>query len=82
MALTADGKRAVSASYDRTLKVWDLESGRELHTLKGHTDQVTSVAVTADGKRAISACWDSTLKIWDLKDGRELSTLVLTCSNT
>ena len=34
--MTADGKRAVSASWDKTLKVWDLETGRELRTLQGH----------------------------------------------
>ena len=36
MAVTPDGRRAVSASDDSTLKVWDLASGRELHTLSGH----------------------------------------------
>ena len=38
MALSADGRRAVSASYDNTLKVWDLETGEELRTLAGHSD--------------------------------------------
>ena len=75
VALTADGKRAVSASWDKTLKVWDLESGRELRTLEGHTDGVNAVALTADGKRAVSASWDKTLKVWDLESGRELRTL-------
>ena len=42
MAVTADGQRAVSASRDKTLKVWDLESGRALRTLEGHTDGVTA----------------------------------------
>ena len=37
MALSADGRRAVSASGDKTLKVWDVETGRELRTLEGHT---------------------------------------------
>jgi hypothetical protein len=75
VAVTGDGKRAVSASDDHTLKVWDLEGGRELRTLKGHADTVWSVAVTADGKRAVSASWDKTLKVWDLESGRELRTL-------
>ena len=35
MALSADGRRAVSASWDKTLKVWDVETGRELRTLEG-----------------------------------------------
>ena len=37
VAVTPDGKRAVSASWDKTLKVWDLDSGRELRTLEGHS---------------------------------------------
>ena len=48
--MTADGKRAVSASWDKTLKVWDLESGRALRTLEGHSSHVHGVAVTADGR--------------------------------
>ena len=48
--MTPDGKRAVSASWDHTLKVWDLDSGRELRTLEGHLDSVNGVAVTPDGK--------------------------------
>ena len=46
MAVTADGRRAVSASGDNTLKVWDLESGQELRTLAGHSASVYGVAVT------------------------------------
>ena len=74
VAVTPDGKQAVSASRDNTLKVWDLESGRALRTLEGHSDSVTGVVVTSDGKRAVSASW-GTLKVWDLESGRELRTL-------
>jgi WD40 repeat protein len=66
VAVTPDGSRAVSASGDRTLKVWDLASGVELHTLTGHTESVRGVAVTPDGSRAVSASYDKTLKVWDL----------------
>ena len=55
VAVTPDGQRAVSASDDKTLKVWDLGSGRELRTLTGHSGGVRAVAVTPDGQRAISA---------------------------
>ena len=75
MAVSPDGRRAVSASDDKTLKVWDLESGRELRTLQGHSDWVNGVAVSPDGRRAVSASDDKTLKVWDLETGRELRTL-------
>jgi hypothetical protein len=74
VAVTADGKRAVSASHDKTLKVWDLDAGRVLHTLEGHSSRVRAVAVTADGKRAVSASDDKTLKVWDLETGTNVVT--------
>jgi WD40 repeat protein len=74
-AVTLDGRRAISASDDKTLKLWDLETGAELRTLFGHTSIVTAVAVTPDGRRAISASEDRTLKLWDLETGAEVRTL-------
>ena len=75
VAVTADGRQAVSASADKTLKVWDLDTGRALRTLEGHSSTVYGVAVTPDGQRAVSASDDKTLKVWDLKTGRALGTL-------
>jgi hypothetical protein len=72
--VTPDGKRAVSASDDKTLKVWDLGTGRELCTLEGHAVGVRGVDVTPDGKRAVSASSDKTLKVWELEAGLPIAT--------
>ncbi|MDD4652802.1 MAG: WD40 repeat domain-containing protein [Methanothrix sp.] len=85
VALTGDGRRAVSASDDKTLKVWDLESGKEVRTLEGHQDWVRAVALTGDGRRAVSASDDGTLKIWDLVSGSMIASItgdsyILSCA--
>jgi WD40 repeat protein len=74
VAVTADSQRAVSASEDTTLRVWDLASGAELHVLRGHTSQVVAVAVTQDGRYAVSGSVDKTVCSWDLTTGQLLRT--------
>jgi WD40 repeat protein/predicted phosphodiesterase len=74
-AVTPDGRRVVSGSWDKTLKVWDLATGHEVATLRGHAGAVNACAVTPDGRRVVSGSWDETLKVWDLATGHELATL-------
>jgi len=66
--VTPDGRRVVSGSSDKTLRVWDLASGRLLHTLEGHRTAVQAVAVTPDGRFAVSGSSDGTLRVWDIAD--------------
>ena len=70
-----DGRRAVSGSDDKTLRIWDLETGQTLTTLQGHTDGVDAVAITPDGRRAVSGSRDKTLRVWHLETGQTLTTL-------
>jgi len=75
VAISQDGRRAISGSEDRTLKLWDLEKGQEIRTLRGHADWVWAVAISQDGRRAISGSDDRTLRLWDLEKGQEVRTL-------
>ncbi|MBD2168091.1 PQQ-binding-like beta-propeller repeat protein [Calothrix membranacea FACHB-236] len=75
IAVTPNGKQVISVSLDCTLKVWNLETGKELFTLSGHSDLVQVIAVTPNGKQVISASDDNTLKVWNLETGKELFTL-------
>ena len=75
MTVLADGRRALSGSDDRTLRLWDLETGAELRRFEGHEGWVTSVTVLADGRRALSGFRDKTLRLWDLETGAELACL-------
>ena len=54
------------------MKIWDSATGKELLSLKGHTDAVTSVAFSPDGQRLASGSGDKTVKIWDSATGKEL----------
>ncbi len=75
VAVTPDGRRAVSGGEDGTVRVWDLAGGREEAVLAGHTDWVRAVAVTPDGARAVSGSDDGTVRVWDLAGGREEAVL-------
>ena len=75
VAHSPDGKRLVSGSSDKTLKVWDADTGQEIRTLVGHTGAITCVAFSPDGKRLVSGSEDRTVKVWDVQTGQEIRTL-------
>ena len=64
IAFAKDGSRAVTGSADRTVKVWDPLSGRELLTLKGHVGAVNSVDFSYDGNTVMSAGEDGKVMLW------------------
>ncbi|KAK2041575.1 WD40 repeat-like protein [Colletotrichum somersetense] len=64
-----------SASWDKTIKIWDAATGQCLHTLRGHTEPVYSAAFSSDGTHVASASEDKTIKIWDAATGQCLQTL-------
>jgi WD40 repeat protein len=66
LALSPDGRRLASGSVDNTVKVWDLTTGQEVHTLCGHREPILNVLFTPDGRRLISAGRDRVVNVWDL----------------
>ncbi|KAF2825268.1 hypothetical protein CC86DRAFT_394952 [Ophiobolus disseminans] len=75
VAFSHDSTWLASASWDRTIKIWDASSGACLQMLEGHSSTVTSVAFLHNSTRLASASWDRTIKIWDASSGACLQTL-------
>jgi WD40 repeat protein len=76
LAVSTDGNLLVSGSRDRTIKMWDLETGKIIRTLKGHQDGVYAIALSPDDKIIASASADKTIKLWHQETGELLSTFV------
>ena len=74
-AWSPDGRFIVSASWDKTLKLWDAVSGAEVRTLVGHEKQVWACTVSPDSRHVVSAGVDKVLRLWDLASGEQLGTL-------
>ena len=72
VAFSADGKKIVSGSEDKTLIVWDATTGQALQRLQGHKEGVTGVAWSPDGSKIVSASEDGTLKVWDPANGHDV----------
>ena len=72
IAFSPDGTKILSSSIDTTVRLWDTESGKLLHTLEGHTGLVTAISFSADGKYILSGSGDRTVRLWLALDGPNL----------
>src|SRR5437667_12906614 len=75
LAFSPDGQRLASGSRDSTVKVWEVATGKEVFTLRGHTEPVFSVAFSPNGRRLASSSYDRTVKLWDARTGHLAPTL-------
>jgi hypothetical protein len=74
-SFSPDGKRVVTASDDRTARLWDAETGKKIAVLKAHTNWVRSASFSPDGKRVVTASFDNTARLWDAETGKEIAVL-------
>jgi WD40 repeat protein len=72
VTFSPDGRRIVSGSADKTLKVWDARNGQEILSLQGHTGGIHSVAISPDGRHIVSGSEDGKLRVWASRAGQEV----------
>ncbi|KAJ9581801.1 hypothetical protein L9F63_003870 [Diploptera punctata] len=76
VAFDKQGKRCITGSYDRTCKLWDIESGKEIHTLEGHKNIVYAVAFSNPfDDKILTGSFDKTARLWSADTGECYSIL-------
>ena len=70
---STDGQRVVTASGDKTARVWDAATGKAISEPMRHDDQVNSAQFSADGQRVVTASRDKTARVWDAATGKAIS---------
>jgi WD40 repeat protein len=66
-----EGRTIVTCSADQTIRLWDIESGKALKTLKGHRAEIRGMVAIQGGKELVSGGFDGLLKVWDLEQDPE-----------
>ncbi|ETO09798.1 hypothetical protein RFI_27579 [Reticulomyxa filosa] len=73
--LSPDGTKIISYSNDKTVRIWDVLSGKQLQLLKGHSDIVNSAQFSPDGLTIVSCSRDETVRLWDVLSGKQIQIL-------
>ncbi|WP_193196500.1 serine/threonine-protein kinase [Nostoc sp. MG11] len=75
VAISPDGQ-IIASSGDRTIKLWNLATGKQISSLNGNSQQVNIVAFSPDGKTLVSSSDDNTIKVWNLASGQQIRNLI------
>ena len=63
--ISSDGAYALSSSWDKSLRLWELSTGNTTRTFVGHTNDVLSVSFSADNRQIVSGSRDRSIKLWN-----------------
>jgi WD domain, G-beta repeat len=74
--LSSDDKWLVTGSFDKTARLWDLATGKEIRSFRGHDHSIDSASLSNDGKRLVTGSADCTTRLWDVATGQELCRLI------
>jgi WD40 repeat protein len=77
LAFSADGAMAVSASWDASLRIWEVPGGRNVAVLQGHGGPVLAATFSTDGRYVVSGSIDDTVRVWSTATGAEINRLML-----
>jgi WD40 repeat protein len=78
LAISPDGRQMATASWDKTIKLWDYATGQVIQTLDEHTAPVWGVSFSPDGKELATSAEDGTIRIWDLETNQETILAIVT----
>ena len=71
VAYSPDGKQVLTGSADKTARLWDVKSGKEIYTFE-HLNGVASVAFSPDGTQVLTGSWNKTARLWGVESGKEI----------
>src|SRR5207247_9463472 len=75
LAFSPDGQTLATTSWDNTVRLWDVTTGKELATLEGHVNATGGVAFSPDGRTLASTSLDGAVKLWNVATHHEVVTL-------
>lgn len=75
IAVSSDGAMVASGAWDKTIQLWQVETGQPTKQLLGHANMVSALAFSGDGRYLVSGSHDESLKIWRTMDGKQVHTL-------